>query len=168
MTDTQHDAETAKARKGVIKDVSELEWHILSADEVCIRLGVSSKSGLDQPMVVRRLQRDGKNVIPPPPSNLMKKIFFAVFGGTFMSSCPSPFFKLSPQVSEVYSSWRASSVSSHGTSLSSSSGTLTHSHPRRPLGDPNPSVANLALAVVLLLVMTIQAVFNMWQGRQIS
>ncbi|PBK66842.1 calcium ATPase [Armillaria solidipes] len=33
----------------------------------------------------------------------------------------------------------------------------------RPLGDPNPSTANLALAVVLLLVIVIQAVFNAWQ-----
>ncbi|KAK0207703.1 hypothetical protein IW262DRAFT_1498522 [Armillaria fumosa] len=33
----------------------------------------------------------------------------------------------------------------------------------RPIGDPNPSTANLALAVVLLLVIVIQAVFNAWQ-----
>ncbi|KAK0185050.1 hypothetical protein F5146DRAFT_1105906 [Armillaria mellea] len=33
----------------------------------------------------------------------------------------------------------------------------------RPLGDPNPSTANLALAVVLLLVIVIQAFFNAWQ-----
>ncbi|KAF9263793.1 calcium ATPase [Marasmius fiardii PR-910] len=33
----------------------------------------------------------------------------------------------------------------------------------RPLGDPNPSLANLALAIVLLITMIIQAVFNLWQ-----
>ncbi|KAK0457306.1 uncharacterized protein EV420DRAFT_1550084 [Desarmillaria tabescens] len=33
----------------------------------------------------------------------------------------------------------------------------------RPLGDPNPATANLALAVVLLIVIMIQAVFNAWQ-----
>jgi sodium/potassium-transporting ATPase subunit alpha len=36
---------------------------------------------------------------------------------------------------------------------------------RRPLGDPNPAVANLALAVVLLIVIAIQACFNAWQGK---
>jgi len=36
-------------------------------------------------------------------------------------------------------------------------------HCRRPLGDPNPAVANLALAVVLLIVIGIQAFFNAWQ-----
>ncbi|KAK0207339.1 hypothetical protein IW262DRAFT_1450882 [Armillaria fumosa] len=33
----------------------------------------------------------------------------------------------------------------------------------RPLGDPDPATANLALAVVLLIVIVIQAVFNAWQ-----
>ncbi|KAJ6579686.1 hypothetical protein DFH09DRAFT_1446136 [Mycena vulgaris] len=33
----------------------------------------------------------------------------------------------------------------------------------RPLGDPNPFVPNLALAIVLLIVIAIQAVFNAWQ-----
>ncbi|KAL0059633.1 hypothetical protein AAF712_013598 [Marasmius tenuissimus] len=33
----------------------------------------------------------------------------------------------------------------------------------RPLGDPNPSLAKLALAVVLLIVIVIQAIFNLWQ-----
>ncbi|GAA6030385.1 hypothetical protein JCM8097_009082 [Rhodosporidiobolus ruineniae] len=33
----------------------------------------------------------------------------------------------------------------------------------RPLGDPNPAAANLALAVVLLLVVLLSAAFNAWQ-----
>ncbi|KAL8280473.1 hypothetical protein RQP46_007121 [Phenoliferia psychrophenolica] len=33
----------------------------------------------------------------------------------------------------------------------------------RPLGDPHPAASNLALAVVLLVVVAIQAVFNAWQ-----
>ncbi len=33
----------------------------------------------------------------------------------------------------------------------------------KPLGEPNPAPANLALAIVLLAVFFIQAVFNMWQ-----
>lgn len=33
----------------------------------------------------------------------------------------------------------------------------------KPLGEPNPAVANLALAIVLLIVFAIQAIFNAWQ-----
>ncbi|KAK8042148.1 hypothetical protein PG993_006671 [Apiospora rasikravindrae] len=33
----------------------------------------------------------------------------------------------------------------------------------KPLGEPNPAIANLALAIVLLAVFFIQAAFNMWQ-----
>ncbi|KAG8710589.1 hypothetical protein FRC08_016968 [Ceratobasidium sp. 394] len=33
----------------------------------------------------------------------------------------------------------------------------------KPLGEPNPSAANLALAVVLLIVLSLNALFNMWQ-----
>lgn len=36
---------------------------------------------------------------------------------------------------------------------------------RKPLGNPNPAVANLALAVVLLVVISLQAGFNAWQGE---
>ncbi|CAK7206964.1 hypothetical protein SEUCBS139899_009771 [Sporothrix eucalyptigena] len=33
----------------------------------------------------------------------------------------------------------------------------------KPLGEPNPAVANLALAIVLAAIFAIQALFNMWQ-----
>ncbi|KAF8811093.1 sodium-potassium ATPase [Phlegmacium glaucopus] len=38
----------------------------------------------------------------------------------------------------------------------------------KPLGEPNPAPANLALAVVLLIVIMIQAVFNAWQDFSTS
>ncbi|KAF7291797.1 Calcium ATPase [Mycena chlorophos] len=38
----------------------------------------------------------------------------------------------------------------------------------RPLGDPNPFAPNLALAVVLLIVIAIQAAFNFWQDFSTS
>lgn len=36
-------------------------------------------------------------------------------------------------------------------------------HRRKPLGNPTPVVANLALGVVLLIVMALQTAFNAWQ-----
>lgn len=38
----------------------------------------------------------------------------------------------------------------------------------KPLGEPNPAPANLALAVVLLIVILIQAIFNAWQDWSTS
>ncbi|KAI5474377.1 Calcium ATPase, partial [Pseudohyphozyma bogoriensis] len=64
-----------------VKDLAALEWHTLDPDEVCSRLGVSPAVGLDKEMAARRLQKDGKNAISPPPKNLPRKIFFYIFGG---------------------------------------------------------------------------------------
>ncbi|KAJ7039338.1 hypothetical protein C8F04DRAFT_1220121 [Mycena alexandri] len=117
-------------KKGDVKDLSEVTWHVLSAQEVCTRLGVSETRGLDADIAARRLAKNGKNVISKPPRNLAKKIFFYIFGG---------FGSLLFVASIIcFIAWR-------------------------PLGDPNPSVPNLALAVVLLIVIAIQATFNAWQ-----
>lgn len=35
----------------------------------------------------------------------------------------------------------------------------------KPLGEPNPQASNLALALVLLVVVSAQAFFNAWQGE---
>ncbi|KAF9078799.1 hypothetical protein BDP27DRAFT_1412741 [Rhodocollybia butyracea] len=118
VTDTREGRPEISAPKDVsvyVADLSKLEWHNLSANEVATLVGVSPKTGLDSPMAARRLSQNGKNVISPPPRNLTKKIFFYFFGG------------------------------------------------KRPLGDPDPSVANLALAAVLLIVILLQACFNAWQ-----
>lgn len=39
---------------------------------------------------------------------------------------------------------------------------------RKPLGEPAPQASNLALAVVLLIVVVVQAVFNAWQDFSTS
>jgi len=38
---------------------------------------------------------------------------------------------------------------------------------RRPLGEPAPAAANLALAVVILVVIILQTAFNAWQGKSL-
>jgi hypothetical protein len=62
-------------------DLSDLDWHTLSTSEVCLRAGVSDKVGLDGPMATKRLAKNGKNVITPPPKKWARKIFFYIFGG---------------------------------------------------------------------------------------
>ena len=39
---------------------------------------------------------------------------------------------------------------------------------RKPLGKPDPQASNLALAVVLLVVVLLQAIFNAWQDFSTS
>ncbi|BGP26479.1 sodium/potassium-transporting ATPase subunit alpha [Rhodotorula toruloides] len=110
-----------KARRKAAKDIDDiatLDWHMLSADEVCQRLGAAPKSGLD------------KEMAPRPNDSSLPQIFWYFFGGfgtlLFVSSI------------RCFVAWK-------------------------PLGEPNPSTANLALAVVLLIVVLLQAIFNAWQ-----
>ncbi|KAF7436089.1 hypothetical protein PC9H_002915 [Pleurotus ostreatus] len=134
VTNTQEGKHDIPSKKD-ITDISELEWHTLSKEELCIRCGVSDKVGLDVTMAARRLASNGRNVISPPPRNYIKMILGYIFGG---------FGSLLFVASIIcFISWR-------------------------PLGDPLPSAANLALAVVLLIVIAIQAAFNAWQGWSTS
>lgn len=67
------DRHAVKGKKN-IADISALVWHTLSTNDVCTRLGVAPKVGLDTEMAARRLATNGKNVISPPPRNLTKKV----------------------------------------------------------------------------------------------
>ncbi|KDE09319.1 hypothetical protein MVLG_00635 [Microbotryum lychnidis-dioicae p1A1 Lamole] len=128
VTETRQGRETYK--KKAIQDLAELEWHTLPTEEVCTRLGVSPVVGLDTQVAQRRLAKNGKNVISPPPRNLPKKIFFYIFGG-------------------------------FGSLLAG--GTVICFLSWKPLGNPNPQTSNLVLAVVLVIVIALQAIFNAWQ-----
>jgi sodium/potassium-transporting ATPase subunit alpha len=62
-------------------ELTTLDWHKISTEEAITRLAVSPKTGLDKFQAQRRLQQHGKNVITPPKSNLLRKVFGWVFGG---------------------------------------------------------------------------------------
>lgn len=57
-----------------IDDIATLDWHKLSIDELCQRLGVAPKSGLDKEMAAKRLAKDGRNVLSPPRTNWFAKV----------------------------------------------------------------------------------------------
>ncbi|SGY21437.1 BQ5605_C016g08237 [Microbotryum silenes-dioicae] len=80
-TQTHPENKSESKNKDPAMRLADVEWHKLSSEEVCERLGVIPAVGLDLEMAQRRLAKDGKNVISPPPQNLPKKIFFFVFGG---------------------------------------------------------------------------------------
>ncbi|TFK59554.1 calcium ATPase [Pluteus cervinus] len=117
-----------------VTDLSELEWHSLPTSEVCTRLQVSPKRGLDGQMASRRLSKFGKNVISPPPKRWWRKLLKYFFGG-------------------------------FGTLLLI--GAIICFLAWKPLGEP-PQASNLALAVVLLIVILVQAIFNAWQDFSTS
>jgi sodium/potassium-transporting ATPase subunit alpha len=58
---------------GNAKSISELEWHVITADEAIRRLRTSETRGLDDDQVERRLKEYGRNVLTPPPSNRLRK-----------------------------------------------------------------------------------------------
>ena len=134
-------------------ELTALDWHKISTEEALTRLAVSPKTGLDKPQAHRRLQQHGKNVITPPKSNLLRKVLGWVIGG---------FGTLLLFASIVcFIAWYIKFILYFIY-------TLTGLTPyRKPLGEP-PEAANLALAVVLLIVILIQAVFNAWQDFSTS
>lgn len=110
-------------------ELSSLEWHVISPEEVFSRLSTSITKGLSEEEVKFRLVEHGRNIPSPPPTHRFKQIFgyfFKGFGSILLVGSIL-----------VFICWK-------------------------PLGDP-PTLANLALAIVLLAVFFIQAAFNAWQ-----
>lgn len=62
-------------------EISRIDWHVCSVDDVCQRLSTSLVHGLDSGQVTRKRIESGKNEHSPPPSHIMRRLFFYVFGG---------------------------------------------------------------------------------------
>ncbi|CAG9975540.1 unnamed protein product [Clonostachys byssicola] len=105
---------------------SGLHYHELASEQICQQLNVSPESGLSADAAGRRLARDGRNVLPQPKTNYMRKLLGYIFGG-FCSV-------LWVGVIVFFICWR-------------------------PLSDP-PSPTNLALAILVLIVIFLQAGFS--------
>ncbi|KAG2133798.1 uncharacterized protein EDB93DRAFT_1254697 [Suillus bovinus] len=60
--------------------ISSIDAHLLSVDEVYTRYSSHPTVGLEL-AAVRRRERDGKNIISPPPTVYWKKLLNYVFGG---------------------------------------------------------------------------------------
>ena len=72
MTDTVEHG--LPASKGNVKELSELEWHKISAHEATRRLRVNESQGLDGNQAERRLREQGKNTLSPPPKHRFRKM----------------------------------------------------------------------------------------------
>lgn len=85
-------AEPAKRRAALVtgtspnmpqltKELSTLDWHILSVELVAQRLSTTLSRGLDAAQVNRKLAEYGKNEHTPPSSHLLRRLFSYIFGG---------------------------------------------------------------------------------------
>lgn len=81
VTDSLRHPEQTEAKRTAVRELTELDWHKLDASEVCQRLNVSPKAGLDREQVKRRLHAHGYNEMTPPSNNVLLKWFWYVFGG---------------------------------------------------------------------------------------
>ncbi|KAI2632959.1 putative Na/K ATPase alpha 1 subunit [Xylaria nigripes] len=113
---------------------SNLDYHIISADDICQRFNVDQNSGLSVNAAANRLQQNGPNTLPKTKSNQFKKILKYVFGG-FCSI-------LWVGVIVFFLCWQ-------------------------PLSSP-PSVPNLALAILVIIVIFLQASFSAFQDWSTS
>ncbi|KAG8424056.1 hypothetical protein J3458_000891 [Metarhizium acridum] len=80
-------AELIRASEVAAKDLSDLQWHTITATEVAERLVTSSTNGLSESQAERRLEEYGKNAPSPPKTNRILTIlgyFFKGFGGILL------------------------------------------------------------------------------------
>ncbi|KAK3937704.1 putative type IIC NA+/K+/H+-transporting ATPase [Diplogelasinospora grovesii] len=77
----------AKKAHKATTDLTDLEWHTVSVDEVVRRLSTSLDQGLSQDQIKRRTAEYGKNAPSPPETHRTKQIlgyFFKGFGSVLL------------------------------------------------------------------------------------
>ncbi|ORY10679.1 hypothetical protein BCR34DRAFT_625171 [Clohesyomyces aquaticus] len=70
-----------RAKDKAVVDLTGLDWHSISLDELYSRLSTYEAQGLSQEQVQRCVTEYGKNKPSPPPSRLFQKITGHFFGG---------------------------------------------------------------------------------------
>ncbi|RKL48930.1 hypothetical protein BFJ70_g1865 [Fusarium oxysporum] len=108
---------------------SKLQYHELQTEQLCQQLNVDVGAGLSESSAATRLERDGKNTLPHPKTNYIKRTLKYIFGG-FCSVL-----------------WI---------------GAIIFFLCWQPLSNP-PSNQNLSLAVLILIVIFLQAGFSAFQ-----
>ncbi|KAJ4123249.1 hypothetical protein NW768_009781 [Fusarium equiseti] len=129
QTAESDDSKTAARPKTDEDYFSKLQYHELQVEQLCQQLNVSAGEGLSESAAATRLERDGKNTLPHPKTNYIKRTLKYIFGG-FCSV-------LWVGAIIFFLCWQ-------------------------PLSNP-PSNQNLSLAVLILIVIFLQAGFSAFQ-----
>ncbi|KAB8289830.1 hypothetical protein EYC80_010462 [Monilinia laxa] len=74
-------AEVHLAKKSAAKELSDLDWHTITPDEILKRLSTSTSQGLSREQVNRRLSQYGKNTPSHPPTHLFQSVLGYLFKG---------------------------------------------------------------------------------------
>ncbi|CAK7226333.1 hypothetical protein SBRCBS47491_006194 [Sporothrix bragantina] len=131
--DLPTNSKVAAAKKDDHDYFANLSFHEVDVDNLCQQLNVAQDVGLSEHAASQRLVRDGKNTLPHPKTNYLKKILLYLFGG-FCSI-------LWIGVIIFFVCWK-------------------------PLSDP-PSPTNLALAILVIIVILLQAGFSGFQDASL-
>lgn len=62
-------------------ELSHLQWHTLTIEEICEQLASSPSTGLDTTKVPELTVTYGANIPTPPPNRILHKLFMYCFGG---------------------------------------------------------------------------------------
>ncbi|GLB08300.1 hypothetical protein AtubIFM57258_004188 [Aspergillus tubingensis] len=92
-------AEAAKTKSNVATDLSNLDWHMVSPEEIQKRWRVDISQGLSHDQVQRRVREFGKNALSPLPHQWFWQIFgyfFKGFGGILLIGCILVFISWKP------------------------------------------------------------------------
>ncbi|PWY75421.1 Na/K ATPase alpha 1 subunit [Aspergillus heteromorphus CBS 117.55] len=92
-------AETAKAKGTVVTDLSNLDWHTITSEELQKRWQVDISQGLSHDQVHRRVREYGKNALSPLPHQWFWQIFgyfFKGFGAILLVGCVLVFVSWKP------------------------------------------------------------------------
>ncbi|KAF7941655.1 uncharacterized protein EAE97_006492 [Botrytis byssoidea] len=74
-------AEVQLAKKSAAKALADLDWHLITPDEVLKRLSTTTSQGLSKEQVNRRLSQYGKNTPSHPPNHVFQTWFGYFFKG---------------------------------------------------------------------------------------
>ncbi|RDH38194.1 hypothetical protein BDQ94DRAFT_74328 [Aspergillus welwitschiae] len=92
-------AEAAKTKSNVATDLSNLDWHMISPEEIQKRWRVDISQGLSHDQVQQRVREFGKNALSPLPHQWFWQIFgyfFKGFGGILLIGCILVFISWKP------------------------------------------------------------------------
>ncbi|EKG18232.1 ATPase P-type K/Mg/Cd/Cu/Zn/Na/Ca/Na/H-transporter [Macrophomina phaseolina MS6] len=70
-----------KKKAGDEFDYATIDWHLITPNELCLRLSTSIQQGLTRDAATRKLKEYGPNVPSPPPSTWFRKFVGYFFGG---------------------------------------------------------------------------------------
>ncbi|VEU23296.1 DEKNAAC104422 [Brettanomyces naardenensis] len=82
--DEEAQSRAAKAKHKLDKnaaEIADLDYHLISMDEICKRFGVTLGEGITSAEATKRLSEYGKNVPSPPPRHIFRQILEYLFGG---------------------------------------------------------------------------------------